>query len=433
VTSHDRPLKGAWGIVSLLVLFMLINFADKVIVNIAGPPIRHDLGLTPEQFGLVGSSFFFLFAISSIVVGFLTNRVQTRHALMVMSIVWALAQFPMLGTVTLEVLIACRILLGAGEGPAGPVATHAAYKWFPDKFRGLPTAVIAQGSALGIIVAAPALSWIVVNWSWHWAFGVLGIASIVWCVLWQIWGREGTLIDQPVIEAGASGDYIPYWRLLASPSIIGICCTGFASYWGLSLGFTWTTSYFVDGLGYGQQMSGNLTAMPFLVGLVVVLAGGALSQRLIRTGHTSRLSRGVFPTLTVVLGGCILPFIVMMPTPGLKFVTLIVGGAIGSTIYVVLPMIVSELSPHPQRSAMLAITTSFVTSAGILSSWVMGAVVQSAATPVEGYERGYVILGVLMIVGGLIGLIFIRPEADKARLARHAIAGSPLAAAASSN
>ena len=426
MTDQPRPLKGAWGMTALLLLFMLINFADKVVVGLAAQPIMAELKLSPEQFGLLGSSFFFLFAIYGVVVGFITNRVQTRHALMVMSIVWALAQFPMLGTVSLEVLIACRILLGAGEGPAGPVATHAAYKWFPDQFRGLPTAIIAQGSALGIIVAAPTLSWIVVNWSWHWAFGVLGIASLVWCVLWQIWGREGTLVDAPIKDGAAANEHIPYWRLLTCPSIVGVCCAGFASYWGLVLGFTWTTSYLVEGLGYGQQMGGNLTALPFIVGLVVVLAGGALSQRLIRTGHTSRLSRGVLPTATVVLGGCILPFVVLMPTPALKFATLIVGGAIGSTIYVVLPMIVSELSPQPQRSAALAITTSFVTSAGIFSPLVMGMVIQTAATPVEGYERGYVILGILMMVGGLIGMLFIRPEADRARLARHAIAAGPL-------
>ena len=59
MTEQQRPLKGAWGIVFLLVLFMLINFADKVVVNIAGPPMREELGISAEQFGLVGSSFFF--------------------------------------------------------------------------------------------------------------------------------------------------------------------------------------------------------------------------------------------------------------------------------------------------------------------------------------------------------------------------------------
>src|SRR5262249_18117691 len=127
VTARERPLKGAWGITALLFLFMLINFADKIVVGLAGPAIMNDpsLKLTPQQFGLLVSSFFFLFAISAFVVGFISNRVQTKRTLLIMALVWSLVQFPMLGTVSLEVLIACRIVLGAGEGPAAPVATHA--------------------------------------------------------------------------------------------------------------------------------------------------------------------------------------------------------------------------------------------------------------------------------------------------------------------
>ena len=74
MSSQIRPLKGAWGMTALLLLFMLINFADKVVVGLAAPPIMAELKLTPEQFGLLGSSFFFLFAVSGVVVGFITNR-----------------------------------------------------------------------------------------------------------------------------------------------------------------------------------------------------------------------------------------------------------------------------------------------------------------------------------------------------------------------
>jgi ACS family D-galactonate transporter-like MFS transporter len=411
---------------ALLFLFMLINFADKVVVGLAGRPIAAELNLEPEQFGLIGSSFFFLFAVSSIVVGFITNRVQTRHTLLIMAIIWSLVQFPMLGTVSLEVLIACRIVLGAGEGPAAPVATHAIYKWFPDQLRGLPTAIIAQGSALGVIVAVPALNWLIVHYSWHWAFGALGIVGLMWSVAWLILGREGTLIDPPVSGGAGDGDRLPYRYLLTCPSIVAACCAGFASYWGLVLGLTWFTSYLIEGLGYSQQVAGNLTILPWIFGLFVVLGGGAISQRLKTAGVSSRVCRGAFAAATVMLGGCVLPFVGSMPSPELKLALLIFGSAIGSTIYVVTPMIVSELTPQPQRAGMLAITTSIVTLAGVLSPWVMGKVVANAATRVAGYEKGYVILGVMLLAGGLIGLLFIRPEADRKRLAARAVAGLPL-------
>jgi MFS family permease len=431
VTALDRPLKGAWGITALLFLFMLINFADKIVVGLAGPAIMSDpsLKLSPEQFGLLGSSFFFLFAISAVVVGFISNRVQTKRTLLIMAIIWSLVQFPMLGTVSLEVLIACRVVLGAGEGPAAPVATHAMYKWFPDSLRGLPTAIIAQGSAFGVIVAVPLLTLVIKHYSWHWAFGALGIAGLVWVVLWLVFGREGTLVDPPVSEAVAGGDRVAYRYLLTCPSILAICCAGFASYWGLALGLTWFTSYLVAGLGFSQEVGGNLTVLPWLMGAAVVLTGGYISQRLKSKGVSSRLCRGVFACTAVVIGGCTLPLVGVMPSSTLKIGVLVFGAAIGSTIYVVIPMIVSELTPQSQRAGMLAIVNSFVTLAGVLAPLIMGSIIQNAATPLAGYERGYVILGALMIAGGVIGLLFIRPEADRKRLAARAVPAVPLSPA----
>ena len=429
MTTRDRPLKGAWGITALLFLFMLINFADKVVVGLAAKPIMDELKLDPEHFGLIGSSFFFLFAISAVLVGFISNRVETRRTLLVMALLWALVQFPMLGTVSVEMLIACRIILGAGEGPAAPVATHAIYKWFPDALRGLPTAIIAQGSALGVIVAVPALNWIIVTYSWHWAFGALGIVGLLWCVLWLIFGREGTLVDPPVSETAGSAERVPYRYLLTCPSIVAACCAGFASYWGLALGLTWFTSYLVSGLGFSQQVGGNLSILPWILGFVVVLSGGFISQRLKSNGVSSRKCRGILASATVVLGGCALPFVGLMPSPALKIAVLAFGTAIGSTIFVVIPMIVSELTPQPQRAAMLAITTSVVTLAGVIAPFAMGAIIQHAVTPLAGYEKGFTILGGLLLAGGLIGLLFIRPETDRKRLAARAVTAVPMQAA----
>jgi MFS transporter, ACS family, D-galactonate transporter len=79
-TRQTGTTKGAWLIVALLFLFMLINFADKAVIGIAAVPIMKELQLSPRQFGLLGSSFYLLFAVSAIVTGFTVNRVQTRWA-----------------------------------------------------------------------------------------------------------------------------------------------------------------------------------------------------------------------------------------------------------------------------------------------------------------------------------------------------------------
>jgi hypothetical protein len=56
----------------------------------------------------------------------------------------------------------------------------------------------------------------------------------------------------------------------------------------------------------------------------------------------------------------------------------------------------------------------------------MGSMIQNASTPLAGYEQGYVILGVLLLAGGLIGLLFIRPEQDRKRLSAHAVSAPAL-------
>jgi MFS family permease len=426
VTVQARPLKGAWGMTALLFLFMLVNFADKTVLQLTAVPIMEELKLSYEQFGLLGSSFFFLFAVSAVAVGFIANRVPSKWTLLTMAVVWSLVQFPMVGIVNLEILMACRIVLGAGEGPAAPIATHAIYKWFPDSLRALPTAIIAQGSALGVIVAVPALNYIVIHYSWHWAFGALGIVGLLWAVLWLFLGREGTLVDAPVVAAGSGDERVPYRHLLTCPTILAACFAGFASYWGIALGLTWFTSYLRTGLGFSQQVGGNLSVLPWLFGFIVLMIGGFISQRMKSNGASSRASRGVLACATMVVGGCTLPFLQLMPTPGTKVALLVFGSAIGSTIYVVIPMIVSELTPQPQRAAMLAISTAIVTLSGAFGPFVMGWVIQHAATPLQGYELSFTILGVLLLAGGSVGLLFIQPEADRRRLAAYAVAASPI-------
>ena len=104
--TKPKAEKGAWIIVALLFCFMLVNFVDKAVIGLAGVPIMHELHLTPQEFGFVGSSFFFLFSASAVITGFIVNRVQSRWALLVMGSLWALTQFPLLGTVGFGTLVA---------------------------------------------------------------------------------------------------------------------------------------------------------------------------------------------------------------------------------------------------------------------------------------------------------------------------------------
>ena len=418
--TEIKPEKGAWVIVALLFLFMMINFADKAIIGLAGVPIMTELNLTPKQFGLVGSSFFLLFSISAVVTGFIVNRVRSKWVLMAMGLIWALVQFPMIGTVSIELLIACRIVLGAGEGPAYPVALHATYKWFPDEKRAIPGAIIAQGAAIGVVIAIPILNAIITNYNWHYAFGALGVAGLVWVAAWALLGKEGRIEERANTEGAVAAARIPYRDLLLSPTNLASWCAYFGAYFGLALVLSWFTPYLVKGLGFEQAVAGKLTALPFVVGFFVALGGSWLSQRMMRSGSTSRVARGIVSGVAVCLGGLALLAAPYAPNVTITIALIIAGTTLPSVVYFLAPVILGEITPPSQRGAVLAINGAVGTSAGIIAPYLMGSVIEGAASAAQGYSNGFTICGVVTLIGGLIGLAFLRPELELARFAANA-------------
>ncbi|MFZ5731765.1 MAG: MFS transporter [Pseudomonadota bacterium] len=412
MTAVPTP-KGAWRITFLLFLFMLVNFADKIIVGLAGVPIMKELQLTPEQFGLLGSSFFFLFSISAVAVGFVVNRVPTRWVLLILALIWALVQFPMVGTVGFTTLLICRILLGAGEGPAGSVAIHAIYKWFPDEKRTLPTAILAQGSAFGVILAVPALNWIIVNYTWHHAFGALGVVGLFWVVLWLLLGREGPITE---VVSDLDSEKIPYSHLLLSRTFVGCCAATFGAYWALSLGLTWFTPFLITGLGFEQKSAGLISVLPWVFGASIVLLTGWVSQVLVGRGMSTRNARGVLGSVPLVFGGIVLLLMPQVQGANGQVAMLVLGTGVSGAIYVVCAPMIAEFTPTSQRGAVIAIYGAIYTLAGIVAPYVMGSVVQAAATQHAGYMTGFMINGVILIVSGVLGLLLLWPNAERAHL-----------------
>jgi MFS family permease len=424
IMAGEPTPTGAWTITAALFFFMLINFADKTVVGLAAVPIMRELNLTPKEFGLLGSSFFFLFSISGVIVGFLANRVMARWLILGLALSWSLVQFPMIASVGFATLVACRILLGAGEGPAFAVSIHAAYQWFPNEKRTLPTAVIAQGSAFGVIVALPAVNWIIVHYSWHWAFGTLGVVGLLWAVVWLYLGDEGPLANQWAIGRRSDVEPIPYKHLLLTPTFVGCCLACFGAYWALSLGLTWFTPFIVSGLGYSQASAGWLSTLPWVMGATVVLSTGWVSQALMEAGVSSRLARGVLGSAPLVLGGLIVLLVPYAESASWKIALLVIGSGLTGSIYVVCPPMLSEFTPTSQRAAVIAILGAIYTVAGIVAPVVTGTVVQNAPTPLAGYYRGYAITAMVQIAGGLAGLLLLWPASQTAQRPRWSSAGT---------
>jgi MFS family permease len=393
----------------MLFFAALINNADKAVLGLAAVPIMRELGLTPKEFGFLGSSLFFLYPFSAILVSSLATWIHTRWLLLGLVAFWSLVQFPMMGSVGFSTLAVYRILLGAGEGPAYPVTVHALYKWFPDPRRTLPTAIIMQGAAAGVIIALPILNWIITHYSWHWAFGTLGLIGLLWVTVWFYVGKEGPLGDHA--DAYRPLASIPYRQLLLTPTFVGCCLASFGSYWTLSLSSIWFTPFIVNGLGYQQETAGFLAPLPWVAGAFMLLSTGWASQALMTAGLPTRIARGVLGSVALFLGGLIMLAVPFVGIPSWEIALFVLGSGLTASIYVVCPPLLSEFTPVSQRSTLIALFNTSNILAGILAPFLNGAIIESAPTPLEGYHNGFMVAALLQVLGGLSGLLLIRPRA----------------------
>ncbi|MGC2030761.1 MAG: MFS transporter [Steroidobacteraceae bacterium] len=209
---------------------MLINFADKAVVGLASVPIMQELQLSHTQFGMLGSALFLLFFASGVTVGFLSNRFSTKTLMWIMGVVWSAALLPMSMASSFPLLVGSRVVLGAAEGPAFPVAVHAVYKWFANADRALPTSIVASGAAFGAGLVAPLIIWIIDHFGWHASFGTLGVVGLVWVVCWLAFVEEWPALPSFGHEYGFR-QRVPYRHLLMSRTAVGFCLAGFAAYW----------------------------------------------------------------------------------------------------------------------------------------------------------------------------------------------------------
>ena len=395
--------KGAKLQMFMLFIYMVINFADKLVLQIAAVPIMTELHLSPEEYGAVGTAFFLCLTFSGLVVGFLANRFPTTLMITLMALSWAIVQFPMVGPVGFATIVACRMALGLGEGGAAWVATHALYKWYPDHKRAMPTAWLSQGSAVGVV-----------HVSWHAAFGTMGVVGLIWTAAWLFIGKEGPLTD-PVATPNVA-DRVPYSKLILSRTFIGCTLALFSAYWTLSLALTWFVPFMVKGLGFSQTVGGNLSILPWAVGAATVITGGFLSTFLVARGVPSKQARAILGTLPLAIGGVVMLFIPMGGSDWGEIVLLMIGTGLTGPIYVVCAPMLGEFVPDSQRAGVIATMGSLYVFAGVIAPSVMGYLVQHGATMLDGYNKGFQFAGLLQLVLGLIAMWLMAPAFDKARV-----------------
>lgn len=254
------------------------------------------------------SAFAYPYAAMQVLGGWLSDRFGPRRILAALSVVWAVGTILTGTCMGLATLIAVRVLVGVGEGGAFPAATRALAHWMPVRERGLAQGITHSAARLGGAVAPPVVLAIAMAYGWRQSFVVLGLASLVWTVVWLVSFQDRPELHRRVKPSelaairGAGGASAaasprarvptPWKRLVRAMALVTL--VDFCYGWSLWVFLTWLPSYLSDARGFPLKKMALMAALPLLAGVVGDTLGGVVSDAIYkRTGRLTLARRSL--------------------------------------------------------------------------------------------------------------------------------------------
>jgi ACS family D-galactonate transporter-like MFS transporter len=320
-----KTTKTRYFIVFLLFVVTAINYMDRANLSIAGSRIQGEFGLSPTQLGLLFSMFTWTYAAAQLPVGYLLDRIGSRVLYGSAIVIWSTCTFAMgfashhlfatLGA-SFAVLLVCRALIGLAEAPSYLSNTKIVANWFPKNERARATATYISSQYIGLALFTPVLTFLTSRYGWQMVFYATGGVGIVFGVYWLIVYRdpkdsrktgqaELDLIkagggygsqDQSTVGAVVARDDVLYF--LKNKTVWGLFITQFAYNSTLIFFMTWFIVYLEKALNLTLSKAGLGASIPYLMAMVGMLAGGFLSDSLLKKGKSVTLAR----KLPVIVG-----------------------------------------------------------------------------------------------------------------------------------
>src|SRR5579883_2275864 len=176
-----KPAVNPWLIAAAVMSATFMEVLDTSVANVALPHIAGNLSASTDESTWVLTSYLAANAVVLPATGWLGEKVGRQRFLMVCVAMFTLASLLCGLSVSLPMLIAARIIQGAGGGAMQPIAQAVLLESFPKE---------KQGQALGMyglgVVVAPVLGpvvggWLTDNYSWRWIFFInlpVGMLSV---------------------------------------------------------------------------------------------------------------------------------------------------------------------------------------------------------------------------------------------------------------
>jgi ACS family tartrate transporter-like MFS transporter len=319
MTEHQLFQKCAWRLIPLMIVLRLVQYLDQVNVGFAALTMNRDLGFSPSVFGFGAGIFFISYALFQLPGSLMLQRLGARRSLFIILMAWGAVSASCALVRTTASFYLLRFLLGVAESGFFPGMIFYLTLWFPKSHRARFLAAFMTAGPLAFILGAPVSSIILQTdgvaglSGWQWLFLLEGLPAslLAFAVLLLLpdgpaharWlSPEERALHAASLAADDTNKTRALWPALRDPRVFAL---GFASggIVAAMYGYQIWLPQIVQAMGYSIFMTGLLSALPFVVGIVGMVFWGRASDRAgERVWHT------VVPALMAASGFVIAAF-----------------------------------------------------------------------------------------------------------------------------
>jgi len=389
-----------WLIFALLSTSYILVYFHRLCASVLAVDLMRDLNAGGSLIGLLGSAYFYPYALMQLPAGLLSDSWGARKTITLFFIV-ASAGCVILGfSPTVSWAIAGRGIVGIGVAMLFVPTLKIFSEWFPPGEFARMTGILISMGGLGSLIAATPLVWLSGRIGWRAAFLLigmvtLGLSILVWiCVRdrpsekgWPpVTARSGA--DAPAIGLGRAMKQV-LTRAHFWPMAIWFFFDYaiFFSFCGL-----WGGPYLTHVYGMSRTESGHILSM-MAFGLVV---GAPFLTWLSDKGFQRRKPVLVLTSIGMVIMTALLVYTTAIPTWGLYlffFMITVCGNAIGAVAF----SMNKELFPVAIAGTAMGLVNLFPFVGGALFQPFLGYLLErhgrvGDAFPPEAYPNAFMAL-----------------------------------------
>jgi MFS family permease len=393
--------RAQWIILSLLVLSVFINYVDRGSLSVADKYLQSDFGMDAQQRGTVYSMFFVGYAGLMIFAGWLVDRFDVNRVLAFGFMVWTTAILLTGAASGFVMLIALRILLGAGESVAYPAYSKILAGSYHEQQRGFANAAIDAGSKLGPAVSLLAGGLLMEHFGWRNFFYAMGAMSFLWMIPWFILVPKGKRL-LPTLTGR-----VPSMREICSKraawgTFLGLFCGNYAWYFVL----TWLPGYFRTERHFSQSEMALFGSIPLFIYAASTLSAGLVSDRMIARGWNASRVRKCFLGIGV-LGGTIMVPAALVSSPTASLVLISVAclflGIESSNVWAT----TQRMAGPWAAGRWTGLQNTCGNIPGIIAPWLTGTIVKATGE----FYMAFVVAAV-MLLGAFVGYVIVIPKVE---------------------